>query len=73
MKALELLKDYKNIDFGCNLQELHNEIDEAISEINTLLMYKNLADTYLKIDKCKCGILKIQGHFCSDIECTYGV
>lgn len=70
MKAIVLLKDYRNIDFGCNLQELHNEIDEAISEINTLLMYKNLADTYLKIDKCKCGILKIQGHPCSDIECT---
>lgn len=33
MKALELLKDYRNIDFGCNVEGLHNEIDEAIDEI----------------------------------------
>ena len=58
MIALKLLKEYKSIDFGCNVEELHSEIDEAISEIHTLLMYKYLADTYLKIDKCKCGILK---------------
>ncbi len=70
MKAIELLNEYKNLDFDCNVEELHNEIDEAISEINTLLMYKYLADSFLKIDKCKCGILKIQGHLCSDIECT---
>ncbi len=69
MKAIELLNEYKNLDFDCNVEELHNEIDEAISEINTLLMYKYLADSFLKIDKCKCGILKIQGHLCSDIEC----
>ena len=59
MKAIELLNEYKNLDFDCNVEELHNEIDEAISEINTLLMYKYLADSFLKIDKCKCGILKI--------------
>ena len=53
MKAIELLNEYKNLDFDCNVEELHNEIDEAISEINTLLMYKYLADSFLKIDKCK--------------------
>ena len=36
MKALELLNDYKNIDFMCNMDELHNEIDEAIAELETL-------------------------------------
>lgn len=25
MKAIELLKDYRNIDFGCNVEELHSE------------------------------------------------
>ena len=33
MKALELLKDYKNIDFGCNMDDLHSQIDEAIKEL----------------------------------------
>lgn len=36
MKAIELLKDYKSIDFGCNVEELHNEIDEAIQELEQL-------------------------------------
>ena len=36
MKALELLKEYKSIDFGCNVEELHNNIDEAIQEIEAL-------------------------------------
>ncbi len=36
MKALEILKDYKNIDFGCNMDDLHNEIDEAIEEIEKI-------------------------------------
>ena len=37
MKALELLKDYGNIDFGCNMEELHNEIDEAIEELEAYI------------------------------------
>ena len=69
MKAIELLRDYKNIDFGCNVEELHNEIDEAISEIHMLLMYKYLADNYLKIVKCKCGVLKNRGYLCPNKEC----
>ena len=36
MKALELLKDYKNIDFGCNMDDLHSQIDEAIKELQDL-------------------------------------
>ena len=36
MKALEILKDYRNIDFGCNMEGLHNEIDEAIKELEEL-------------------------------------
>ena len=71
MKALELLKADRDFCQSINNDKsIAEQYDEAISEIHTLLMYKNLADTYLKIDKCKCGILKIQGHLCSDIECT---
>ena len=37
MKALELLKDYKNIDFGCNMDDLHSQIDEAIKELEACI------------------------------------
>lgn len=36
LKAIELLNDYKQIDFGCNVEELHNEIDKAIKELEEL-------------------------------------
>ena len=36
MKALELLKDYKSIDFGCNMDDLHSQIEEAIEELEAL-------------------------------------
>lgn len=36
MKALDLLKVYKTIDFGCDMLELHKEIDEAISEVEAM-------------------------------------
>lgn len=70
MKAIELLKDYRIIDFGCNVDALHSEIDEALSEIHTLLMYKYLADTYLKIEKCKCGAIKVREYLCPNRNCT---
>ncbi len=37
LKAIELLKDYRNIDFGCNMEGLHNEIDEAIEELEAYI------------------------------------
>ena len=43
---------------------------KAISEIHTLLMYKYLADTYLKIEKCKCGAIKVRGYLCPNRKCT---
>ena len=36
MKAIELLKEYKSIDFGCDAEELHNNIDEAIKELEAI-------------------------------------
>ena len=44
MKAIELLKDYKNIDFGCNTDDLYSQIDEAIKELEE---YESDMDSYL--------------------------
>ena len=44
MKALELLKDYKNIDFGCNMDDLHSQIDKAIKELEE---YESDMNSYL--------------------------
>ena len=44
MKAIELLKDYKNIDFSCNMDDLHSQIDEAIKELEE---YESDMDSYL--------------------------
>ena len=43
MKAIELLKDYKNIDFGCNMDDLHSQIDEAIKELEAhIIVYQTI-------------------------------
>ena len=43
MKVLELLKDYKNIDFGCNMDDLHSQIDEAIKELEAhIIVYQTI-------------------------------
>ena len=58
MKALDLLKDYKNIDFGCNTDDLHSQIDEAIEELEEI---KNRS-----CSTCKYGHAY---QFDEDIEC----
>ena len=77
MKAIDLLKDYKNIDFGCNVEDLHNEIDEAIKELESLQAeYKNLNEYYwfarnhLESYRCTCGSLGRVGYLCSNEDCT---
>ena len=77
MKALELLKDYKNIDFGCNMDDLHSQIDEAIKELESLQAeYKNLNEYYwfarnhLQSYRCKCGSLGRVGYLCHNKECS---
>ena len=77
MKALELLKDYRNIDFGCNMEGLHNEIDEAIEELESLQKEKDLLEEYVQfarahIDtyRCSCGSLGRIGYRCSNKECN---
>ncbi|MFW3413099.1 hypothetical protein ACN9J3_10235 [Aliarcobacter butzleri] len=44
LEAIKLLNDYKNIDFGCNVEELHNEIDIAIEELEALENKDRLAE-----------------------------
>ena len=77
MKALELLKDYKNIDFGCNMDDLHSQIDEAIKELKDLQKEKDLLEEYVQFARlhietyrCNCGALGRVGYLCSNKECT---
>ena len=48
MKALELLKDYKSIDFGCNMDYLHSQVDEAIEELEDFQKEKALLEEYVQ-------------------------
>ena len=77
MRALKLLKDYRNIDFGCNMEGLHNEIDEAIDELEHIIKEKDLLEEYVQfarahIDtyRCSCGSLGRIGYRCSNKECN---
>ena len=77
MKALELLKDYKNIDFGCNIDDLHNQIDEAIKELEGIQKEKDLleecvqfARLHIETYRCSCGSLGRVGYRCSNKECN---
>ena len=69
MKALELLYEYQQADEIAG-GYMSKPINEAIEEIHMLLMYKYLADNYLKIEKCKCGAIKVRGYLCPNKECT---
>ena len=76
MKAIELLKDYKNIDFGCNTDDLHSQIDKAIKELEELQKEKDLLEEYVQFARlhietyrCSCGSLGKIGYRCSNKEC----
>ena len=77
MKALELLKDYKNIDFGCNMDDLHSQVDEAIEELKDFQKEKALLEEYVQFARlhietyrCSCGSLGRIGYRCSNKECN---
>ena len=77
MKALELLKDYRNIDIECDMEWLHNEIDEAIEELESLQKEKALLEEYVQFARlyietyrCSCGSLGRIGYRCSNKECN---
>ena len=77
MRALELLKDYKSIDFGCNMDDLHSQIDKAIKELEQILEEKDLLEEYVQFARlhietyrCGCGSLGRIGYRCSNKECN---
>ena len=77
MKALELLKDYKSIDFGCNMDDLHSQIDKATKELEDLQKEKDLLEEYVQFARlhietyrCSCGSLGRIGYRCSNKECN---
>ena len=77
MKALELLKDYKSIDFSCNMDDLHSQIDEATKELEDLKKEKDLLEEYVQFARlhietyrCSCGSLGRIGYRCSNKECN---
>ena len=77
MKALELLRYYKNIDFGCNMDDLHSQIDEAIDELEHIIKEKDLLEEYVQFARlhietyrCSCGSLGRIGYRCSNKECN---
>ena len=75
MKALETLKKLKESrDFDGNIEY---KIDEAIKELESLELYvksleeyRRLVISFLQIEKCSCGTLKVQGYLCSNKKCT---
>ena len=75
MKALELLKELKESrDFDGNIE---HKIDAAIKELESLELYvksleeyRRLVISFLQIEKCSCGTLKVKGHLCSNKKCT---
>ena len=77
IKAIELLKDYKNIDFGCNMDDLHSQIDKSIKELEDLQKEKDLLEEYVQFTRlhietyrCSCGSLGRVGYRCSNKECN---
>ena len=75
MKALEILKELKESrDFDGNIEY---KIDAAIKELESLELYvksleeyRRLVISFLQIEKCSCGTLKVKGYLCSNKKCT---
>ena len=74
MKALKFLKELKESrDFDGNIEY---KIDEAIKDLESLELYvKSLGEygrlvvSFLQIEKCSCGTLKVKGYLCSNKDC----
>ena len=64
MKAIDLLKDYKNIDFGCNIDDLHSQIDEAIKELKKIVK-EHSEDRLAELEKAGAPAIKL-GVFAND-------
>ena len=78
MKALEILKDYRDYCLSINNDKsIIQKYDEAIDELEHILKEKDLLEEYvqfarLHIDtyRCSCGSLGRIGYRCSNKECN---
>ena len=59
MKAIRLLKEYQNIDFGCDMSAHIKDCDEAIAELEAL--------ESRSCENCK----YYRGMYEEDISCNY--
>lgn len=75
MLALELLKQYQYADeisggyLATSLSEAIQELESLELYVKSLEEYKRLVRTYLQIEKCSCGTLKVKGYLCSNKDC----
>ena len=65
LKAIELLKDYRNIDCGCKMEGLHNEIEEAIEELE---FYLSKRHSYPPCDVCGKEVDYMPWHYSTEKE-----
>lgn len=76
MKALEILKQYQYADeigggyLATILSEAIQELESLELYVKSLEEYRRLVRTYLQIEKCSCGALKVKGYLCSNKKCT---
>ena len=75
MKALDYLYRMKqaNEEMGCeviNINEAIKELESLELYVKSLEEYRRLVVSFLQIERCSCGTLKVQGYLCSNKKCT---
>ena len=75
MKALDYLHRMKqlNEEMGCeaiNINEAIKELESLELYVKSLEEYRRLVISFLQIEKCSCGTLKVKGYLCSNKKCT---
>ena len=75
MKALDYLYRMKqaNEEMGCeaiNINEAIKELESLELYVKSLEEYRRLVISFLQIEKCSCGTLKVKGYLCSNKQCT---
>ena len=75
MKALDYLYRMKqlNEEMGCeaiNINEAIKELESLELYVKSLEEYRRLVVSFLQIEKCSCGTLKVKGYLCSNKKCT---
>ena len=75
MKALDYLYRMKqsNEEMGfeaININEAIKELESLELYVKSLEEYRRLVISFLQIEKCSCGTLKVKGYLCSNKKCT---